>query len=257
MFETLGVWLINLPSSSKRRERMEEQLRALGLKWHVFQAINGSLEWDRLVQTADVVAYEKNMGSKLLPGKLGVYASHLAVWEAFVESQHETALILEDDVVFHENFLDSLKIGLELSPHWDILRFNAIRAKLPITQGCAGIYKLNAYVGPFTGNATYLIQKETASKLVGQLKTQTRALDHELNRFFHWNYRLRGLEPFSSHPDDGNESTITGNSFDRVVKRPFLQRRFYYQTKVLNYFKRAFYLFKTGALLPRQAKKLL
>jgi len=42
------------------------------------------------------------MGSPLLPGKMGVYASHLGVWTEFLASSHEIALVLEDDVVFHE-----------------------------------------------------------------------------------------------------------------------------------------------------------
>ena len=88
------------------------------------------------------------------------------------------------------------------------MRFNAIRAKLPVTQGTLGNYRLNAYIGPFTGNACYLIKRDVASKLLSELWPQTRALDHELNRFFVHDYRQRGLEPFASHPDDQNVSTI-------------------------------------------------
>ena len=54
------------------------------------------------------------MGSALLPGKLGVYASHLAVWEAFLASDYDIALILEDDVVFHDDFPEALPAAITL-----------------------------------------------------------------------------------------------------------------------------------------------
>ena len=184
------------------------------------------------------------MGSPLLPGKLGVYASHLAVWEAFLASGHKVALILEDDVVFHDDFLEAVDTALVHADAWDLVRFNCIRAKLPVTQAHYGRYRLNAYVGPFTGNACYLIHREVAARLLPGLWPQTRALDHELNRFFRHDYRQFGLEPWASHPDDGGESTITGTGFALVRKFPWYQRLPHYRLKAANYFRRAWWLWR-------------
>lgn len=131
---------------------------------------------------ADEVAYQRNMGMSPLSGKLVVYASHLSVWEAFLSPDHDVALILEDDVVFHEDFLEAFATALGGREQSGVVRFNAIRAKLPVTQGTLGNYRLTAYIGPFTGNACYLIKKDMARKLVSELWPQTRALDHEFNR---------------------------------------------------------------------------
>jgi glycosyl transferase family 25 len=247
----LGIWLINLDRDSARRAEMERQLDALGLKYTRFAAIYGKDQVDDLSKRADANAYARNMGSPIIPGKMGCYASHVAVWEALLASDHKVALILEDDVVFHDDFLESLDLALAGSAHWDIVRFNCIRAKLPISQGRIGPYTLNAYAGPFTGNATYLLQRDVAARMLPNLWPQTRAFDHELNRFFRHDFRQCGLEPFSSHVDDGNQSSITGTGFALVKKFKWYRRLPHYRLKAANYFRRAFWLAKKWRILPK------
>lgn len=248
----MGVWLINLDRDTARRAEMERQLDALGLTYTRFPAIYGKDHAEDLAKRADATAYARNMGSPILPGKMGCYASHVAVWEAFLASDHKVALILEDDVVFHDDFLESLDLALQASAHWDTLRFNCIRAKLPISQGKIGRYTLNAYAGPFTGNATYLLKKDVAKRLLPNLWPQTRAFDHELNRFFRHDFRQFGLEPFSSHVDDGDVSSITGTGFALVNKFKWYRRLPHYRLKAANYFRRAAWLLRKGRLLPRR-----
>ena len=247
----IGIWLINLDRDTARLEKMDRQLRALGLEYTRFPAIYGKDHIDTLIQRADPEAYARNMGSPILPGKMGCYASHIAVWEAFLASGHDIALILEDDVVFHDDFLSALKLALAAKDHWDTLRFNCVRAKIPVAQGKVGPYTLNAYVGPFTGNAAYLLKRETAERLLPNLWPQTRAFDHELNRFFRHDFRQFGLEPFASHVDDGNVSSITGTGKGLVRKFKWYRRLPYYRLKAGNYFRRAFWLARKGRLWPR------
>lgn len=249
----IGVWVINLDQDSDRMSAMATQLDAMGLPFQRFAAVYGKDHYDTLIQNADEAAYQRNMGSNLLPGKLGVFASHTKVWEDFIASDHEIALILEDDVVFHDDFRDSLDLALAQSGKWDTLRFNCIRAKMPVAQGKIGPYTLNAYVGPFTGNAAYLIHKSVAKRVLPGLWPQTRALDHELNRFFKHNFRQFGLEPFSSHVDDGGTSSITGTAHGLRRKLPPLQRLPHYRLKAANYFRRFFWLTKNGYILGRKS----
>jgi glycosyl transferase family 25 len=246
----VGIWLINLPRDTARRDAMERQLSAMGLSWTLFPAVDGRAEEARLLRAADPQAYARNMGSPLLPGKLGVYASHTAVWRAFLDSPHKVALIFEDDVVFHDDFLVALDTALAHHTAWDLVRFNCIRAKFPVTQARLGPYRLNAYVGPFTGNAAYLIHREVAARLLPRLWPQTRALDHELNRFFLHEYRQFGLEPWSSHPDDGGVSTITGKDFAAVKKFKWYRRLPHYRLKLGNYVRRFWWLLRKGMLKP-------
>lgn len=248
----IGVWVINLDQDTSRRNAMESQLKSLGLPFKRFAAINGKDHYDTLLKRADEKAYSANMGSKLLSGKLGVFASHTSVWQEFIASDHEIALILEDDVVFHDDFLESLDLALAARAHWDTVRFNCIRAKLPVSQGVLGKYQLNLYLGPFTGNAAYLINKTTAKRILPNLWPQTRALDHELNLFFKHNFRQCGLEPFSSHVDDGDVSSITGANFALVKKPCWTKRLPHYRLKAANYFRRGAWILRNGYLPSRR-----
>lgn len=248
----LGIWLINLDRDTERLAGMEAQLEKLELDYTRFSAIYGKDHVEELSQRADADAYARNMGSPILPGKMGCYASHIAVWEAFVASHYKVALILEDDVVFHDDFLESLEAALAGAAHWDTIRFNCIRAKLPISQGKLGRYTLNAYAGPFTGNATYLLKKDAARRILPNLWPQTRAFDHELNRFFQHNFRQFGLEPFSSHVDDGDVSSITGANFGLVNKFNWYRRLPHYRLKAVNYFRRVWWLAANRRLLPKR-----
>ena len=244
----IGIWLINLPRDAERRERMEAQLSDLGLSWTLFPAIDGRADQARLLQRADADAFARNMGMPLLPGKLGVFASHLAVWDELLALPCKAALIFEDDVVFHDDFLEALDVALAASDQWDLVRFNCIRAKLPVTQAELGRYRLNAYIGPFTGNAAYLIHRDVATRLAPRLWPQTRALDHELNRFFLHDYRQLGLEPWASHPDDGGTSTITGTGFGLVKKFKWYRRLPHYGLKAANYLRRFLWLARKGMI---------
>lgn len=244
----VGVWLINLKRDTARFAKMDAQLKRIGLPYQLFEAVDGKASAAELVKKVDVEAYERNMGSRLLPGKMGCYASHVRVWEAFLASPFETALILEDDVVFHEDFVESLGLALKMRQHWDTVRFNCIRAKLPVVQAFGGRYRLNAYIGPFTGNATYLLNRRVAERILPGLWPQTRAFDHELNRFFVHDFRQFGLEPFSTHVDDGNVSSITGANFSHVEKFDIARRLPHYRLKAVNYWRRFSWLLRKGFL---------
>ncbi len=243
----LATWLINLPRATERRRRMDAQLATMDLPYTVFDGVDGRAREAELLQNVDIPAFERNMGRKILIGGIGCYNSHLGVWRDFLDTGKPVALVLEDDVVFHDDFLDAVDLALRARAHWDFLKLNRIRAKLPVPQGRVGPYSLNAYIGPATGTGAYLIKRETAAKLLPRMLPVTRATDHEINRFFLHDFRLRGLEPFPSHLDDGNVSLITGTGFADLKKFPWYARLPNYGLRLGNYARRFAYLARTGA----------
>lgn len=247
----IGVWLINLDRATERMARMDAQLSRMDLPYTRVSGVDGKARADELLRTVDVPAFERNTGRHVLPGDIGCYHSHVEVWKLFLDSGKPVALILEDDVVFHDDFLEALDTALAAADRWDIVRFNCIRAKLPITQARLGSYRLNAYVGPYTGNAAYLIHRDVGARLIADLWPLSQPLDHELNRFFLHDYRLFGLEPWSSHPDDGGVSTITGTGFGLVKKFKWYRRLPHYGLKAANYFRRFLWLARNGFIFPR------
>lgn len=246
----LPAWLINLPRAAQRRAKMEAQLAPMGLAYTLFPGVDGRAEEARLLANTDVAAFRRNMGREILIGGIGCYHSHLGVWEAFLATGRPHALVMEDDVVFHDDFLPALRLALRAEAHWDLLKLNRIRAKLPIPQGRIGPYRLMAYLGPNTGTGAYLINRATAAKLLPAMRRVTRATDHEINRFFVHDFRLRGLEPFPSHVDDGGQSLITGAGFADVRKFPWYRRLPHYGLRAGNYGRRFLWLARHGNLWP-------
>jgi glycosyl transferase family 25 len=242
----LATWLINLPRATERRAKMEAQLASLPFNHRVFDGIDGKARETELLEKTDIAAFERNMGRKILIGGIGCYNSHLEVWREFLASGKQVALVIEDDVVFHDDFIEAIDLALEAQVHWDFLKLNCIRAKLPVPQGKIGLYTLNAYVGPATGTGAYLIKRETAERMLPKMLPVTRATDHEINRFFLHDFRLFGLEPFPSHVDDGNVSYIAGVGHSDLKKFRWFRRLPNYRLRLGNYFRRFIWLAKNG-----------
>jgi glycosyl transferase family 25 len=247
----LKVVLINLPRSVERRENMEQRLAALGLAYELFPAIDGRAEQPLLFQQVDVPAFQRHVGRDVLPGEIGCYFSHITVWQQFVDSGEDVLLVLEDDVVFHDDFVDALRTALRGRAHWDMLKLAKIRAKQPVCQGLLGPYRLNAYLGAATGFGAYLVQRETAQRLLPALLPITAPIDRELELVHRHDIRHFGLEPFPSHPQDEGQSTITGERFSAVKRYPLRRRWTKYAEQTRNLLGRVGYLARRGRLYAR------
>lgn len=235
---------------------MAERLDALGLNYERFSAIDGNLRADEFMSAVDVSYYERFMGQRLLPGKIGCYFSHLAVWELLSKSTAEIGLIMEDDVVFHDDFLNALDIALAGADHWDLLRLNSTRAKMPILQGMLGSYRVNAYLGRFAGNGCYLIRQDVAKRLLPRLEIMKLPFEHEIGRYFAHNYRQFGLEPFPSHVNDYGVSQIIGIDSELVQKFSTYRKIPHLAFKAMNYFRR--FKFLVGQrLLPQRSTRFI
>lgn len=231
---------------------MTARLAALALDYTLFPAIDGRADWAQLSSLVTLPDFRQNVGREVLPGEIGCYLSHLEVWKAFLASPHDLALVLEDDVVFHDDFLAALETALRIRGAWDFLKLNKIRAKQPITQARAGQWVVNAYLGPATGSGAYLITRDLAARLLPDLLPITRPIDHELDRIHIYDFRHFGLEPFPSHVDDGNQSTITGQGFTEVRKFPWFLRLPNYALRLGRLVNKALYLLRKGRIWPKR-----
>lgn len=249
----LMVLLINLPRSTERRESMQQRLVALGLAYDILPAVDGRARWNELLPSVDVKAFQHHAGGDVLPGEIGCYHSHLQAWQRLVDSDAQVLLVLEDDIVFHDDFMDALRIALRGRDHWDMLKLAKIRAKQPVCQGLLGPYRLNACIGAFTGFGAYLIQRETARRLLPQLLPIRAPIDRELEQVHRHDIRHFSLEPFPAHPQDEGQSTITGERFSNVRRYPLSRRWTKYAEQTRNLFGRVMYLARRGRLRSRHS----
>lgn len=77
--------------------------------------------WSEL-QPAYLKNWAKSMSDSEIMGRVGCTASHIALWKHMLACGIDTALILEDDVDIHIDFLDLLTAGIETVPtDWDLI----------------------------------------------------------------------------------------------------------------------------------------
>ena len=249
---TLPTYVISLTRAVERRVQFAAECAQAGITYQIFDGVDGRAREAELLAKSDPVAWRRFMGSEISAGHMGCYASHVDLWAQIGHGPDPVALICEDDVVFHADFAQAVEAALALQDRWDICRFAKIRAKGAIAQATRDGYTLNAYWGPFTGNACYLIKRETAAKLAASFYPIRRAHDHELNRIFAYNIRLTGLTPWPAHPEDQGESFLTGSAMARNHKLPKWKRLPHYAHKLANYPRRLLWLARNGMLSHRR-----
>lgn len=244
----IPVWLINLDRATERRIQMEARLKEIGLKYQRFSAVDGRAQAASLEQTVDRRAFECSVGRTLLPGEIGATHSHIAVWKEIANSGAEFGLVLEDDVVFHAEFNAALAAAIATKDQWDFLKLNKIRAKIPLPQARISEWTLNAYAGPCTGFGAYLIKADLAKRLIKSMLPIRRPIDRELDRIHVHKFRHLGLEPFPSHVDDGNVSTITGRNSESVKKFKIYRRLPDYGSRLETSFCKFIWLVQSGQI---------
>jgi glycosyl transferase, family 25 len=104
----LEIFVINLDARPDRLAVVADQLAREGLAYSRIAAFDG-----RKIDLADVPAYDRDRavkwyGRELTGGEIGCYISHLQAIDAFLTTDAEFGLVLEDDVVLPEGLAVAL-----------------------------------------------------------------------------------------------------------------------------------------------------
>ena len=130
--------------------------------------------------------------------------SHILTWTSILHSDHDFALILEDDVILINNFLDLLyEYMIQLPPSWDILFIgNEFNDKKPYQRG------KNIYTKQYSRTTDgYIIRKKTIQKIISDIVPFTLPIDHELG---YWIIKLK-LNVYHAFPGLIKQGSIHQN----------------------------------------------
>jgi glycosyl transferase family 25 len=187
------TYLINLRRDGARLARMSAQLSRLGLDFERLEAIHG-LDMPGWLQPYFFNADGK-VASRLLPGEIGCYASHLVAC-ATVAQRGVPALVLEDDLEISDGFTDLLRSFSSLPAGWDIVRLSNPHKRACIrVSGLTDRYSLVKFsrVPPSTG--AYLLSPTGARKFLGWKLLRTLPVDQDLRRTWDCGLRTYGVFP--------------------------------------------------------------
>lgn len=106
----MKTFLINLDKNVDRLSAMDVQLRHLGIPYERIRAVNGRmLSPQELSERFATFRFLLAMGTRMTHGEIGCALSHCLIYGRMVQENVPIALILEDDVVLGDGFLDVLE----------------------------------------------------------------------------------------------------------------------------------------------------
>lgn len=218
------AFVINLDRSVDRLAAMEQRLARIGLPWQRVRAVEGrELDWRRCPEI-DVPGYERRHGKTLVGSEAGCYLSHLDAMRAFLRSNADYALLLEDDADFPPNFVPLLHQLLHHASDWDIVKLSSFHSGTPVPLApLVQPYRLAVPLSRHCNSNSVLINRQAARVLLRRLLPMRLPYDHALERAWLFGLKLRVVSPSPCPADTGLTSTISlGPRVQR--KFPWYQR---------------------------------
>lgn len=120
---SIPIFVINLPVDVKRREVIEKRLKELGASYEIVDGIYGDDK--RVIERYNDSLAIKEHGKSLLFGEKGCALAHALVYEKIVKENIKYSVILEDDIILPDNFLEIVEREIDKkNKKWDWLSFD-------------------------------------------------------------------------------------------------------------------------------------
>jgi len=193
-------YLINLDRATDRLEFMQNEFNKQGIQFTRIQAVDA--------KTLDPKSFKvKNLYDRdMFPGEFGCYLSHVKTLQTFLESNHDFAVIIEDDSIFEDHFKEivhktiSKYQDLPKKHQWDVLKLrNGKRRNIKISDidqnyfigACGTSIPITTIAAIWTRNGAEKFLK----KVVNPIPIIKRPIDCELQHPWEYNLLIYNLLP--------------------------------------------------------------
>ena len=239
--------------STDRLERMRERLDGANIPWQRVAAVHGASMKPHQYAGVDRQGFLRAHGRHIEHGDIGCYISHVKALQAFLASDDEFGLILEDDVAFHRDFHLVMSDLLRNTRHWDVVQFAGRHHGMPVPQlKLSGNYRLVAFLTRRTGAGAYLVSRKAAQNYIEKLYPIQVPYDHVYDRAWKFNLKIRGVLPPVVRAQLIKDSTILSQ---RKAKQKYRKPAAYILPKFLsrsvNEINRGLYGLTRGLFIPR------
>jgi GR25 family glycosyltransferase involved in LPS biosynthesis len=162
-------------------------------------------------------------GYKYLPIKISeisLVLKHIECWKRFLQSEEGTCLILEDDVILAENFIEKLNSRLVSAPNdYDAIFIGqGTDYRIPESDIKEGQYFYFKEHPAAKCADSYILKKETADKLIKEILPFSSAADRELCYLFDkLNMKIYWMEP--PLVDQGSQSGLFQSSLQDFTSK--------------------------------------
>jgi glycosyl transferase family 25 len=198
----MHIYVINLARSLDRRISMSAKLAGSNAVVEFVDAVEGS--------TVDRHLYP--MADGLSDGEVGCYLSHVSVWQTLLESTHEFALVLEDDVVLKDELVDLCNDFSRLPFEVDLIRISSLKKAKGIDAWPLESHRLLIADMHPSGSQGYWLSRQGAVKLLAGMSAPSQELDKALDRC--WQSRMQAflLDPPAVYEEPTSTSLISKRS---------------------------------------------
>jgi glycosyl transferase family 25 len=217
-----GVFLINLDRSPERLQLAHQSLAAAQVPYQRIAGFDASLE-DLSLCRIDAKSFQTTHGrTEPRKGEIGCFQSHVRAMEAFLATDKETAIIMEDDAVPEPWFESGVAQLLAWRQAWDIAPLFHFHNGGPIKIRKSDAFNLTIFLTHVSSSAAYILNRKAALKLLEHMSTQRACVDHALFEKYTHGLRLRGISPMPMRlSSQANISTI---GVEKSGKLPFFKR---------------------------------
>lgn len=217
-WDRCGVFLINLDRSPERLALATENFAKVGIPFQRIAGFDASKEDVNLCQI-DQPAFTKIHGKKIIrKGEIGCYQSHLRAIQAFLATNKDFAIILEDDALPLPHAVSGIEQLMAWEADWDIVPLFHFHNGGPVTLKNSDIFKLTLYFAHISSSAAYMINRHAAKVLIKHMAVQRACVDHALFENWAHGLRLRGILPMAMQlSTQANISTINAENSGKLA----------------------------------------
>ncbi len=193
-----AYYVISLDSQSTKAKLLGEDLRAQGIDFSFFNAVDGrktmpTLQDNERIDLKKKLRYRQ---SALSSSEVGCYLSHLRLLkEAYAEGL-DYVCVLEDDVRLEADFAKVIAELLADPKEYDFVRFMGLRLhKRKILRKLDSVHQLTRPIKGVCGAQGYVMSRTGMEKVIGYGEVIWQPIDKLYDHF--WDYDLKSytIEP--------------------------------------------------------------
>ncbi len=124
----MRIFVISLNSAAVRRASAVEEFKQTGIEFEFFDAVNGRDGTSKYFNSINKWLFRLNTLRDPLPGEIGCYASHRALWRTCV-AMNQAIVILEDDFQLAPGFATAIREIRNLTNAVGFIRLQSIEKK--------------------------------------------------------------------------------------------------------------------------------
>lgn len=182
--EKIVSYVINLDRSIERWQHIQSQAEGFGLDVRRISGVEIDPASREPWPHYDHAAFVRGSSRPMLPQEYGCYLAHVKALNAFLASEAECAVIMEDDVSLSADLVSRAYSAHEAAPFAEVIKLLNHRTVLfrAVATSVNGDEIGKCLFGPQGSAACYLVTRDGARKLVDALKIITCPFDVALER---------------------------------------------------------------------------